>query len=75
MVMKAPMAGIPFQLYITAEDAVIVDVLIQVMEGKEHIITFLNRHHIDTKTRYSCYVYLCSMLVPNYGIICYLVLV
>jgi hypothetical protein len=77
-VMKAPMAGIPFWLYIAAEDAAIGAVLTQVMEGKEHIITYLSRCLIDTEIRYSCiesYVYLCSMLVPNYGIICYLALV
>jgi hypothetical protein len=52
LVMKAPMAGIPFQLYIAAEDAVIGAVLTQIMEGKEHIITYLSRCLIDTKTRY-----------------------
>jgi hypothetical protein len=40
--MKAPMTGILFRLYITAEDAVIGAVLTQVMEGKEHIITYLS---------------------------------
>jgi hypothetical protein len=77
-VMKAPMAGIPFWLCIAAKDAAIGAVLTQVMEGKEHIITYLSRCLIDTERRYSfieSYVYLCSMLVPNYGIICYLALV
>jgi hypothetical protein len=41
LVMKAPIAGIPFRLYITTEDAVIGFVLTQVMDGKEHIITYL----------------------------------
>jgi hypothetical protein len=40
--MKEPMAGIPFRLYIADEDAVIRVVLTQVMEGKEHIITYLS---------------------------------
>jgi hypothetical protein len=74
-VMKAPMAGIPFWLYITTEDAVIGAVLTQVTEGEEHIITYLSWCRIDAKTRYSLlksYVYLCSTLVPNYDIICYL---
>jgi hypothetical protein len=77
-VMKAPMAGILFKLYIAVEDGVIGAVLTQVMEGKEHIITYLSWRLIDAKTRYfllkSC-GYLCSMLVPNYDIICYLALV
>jgi hypothetical protein len=38
-VMKAPIAGIPFRLYITVEDAMIGVVLMQVRDGKEHIIT------------------------------------
>jgi hypothetical protein len=52
-VMKAPMAEIPFRLYIAVEDAVIGAVLTQVMDGKEHIITYLSRRLIDTETRYS----------------------
>jgi hypothetical protein len=76
--MKAPTAETPFRLYNVAEDAVIGAVLTEVMEGKEHIITYLSRRLIDTEIRYfllkSC-VYFCSMVVPNYDIICYLVLV
>jgi hypothetical protein len=37
--MKAYMAGIPFRLYFIDENDVIGDVLTQVTEGKEHIIT------------------------------------
>jgi hypothetical protein len=43
-VMKAPKVGIPFWLYIIAEDSVIGVVLTQVMDGKEHIITYLSQH-------------------------------
>jgi hypothetical protein len=39
-VMKAPMAGILFRLYIAAEDAVIGAVLMQVTESKEYTITY-----------------------------------
>jgi hypothetical protein len=52
-VMKAPMVGIPFRLYITAEDVVIRAVLMQITEGKEHIITYLSRHLINAETKYS----------------------
>jgi hypothetical protein len=41
-VMKAPMAGTPFRLYIAAEDETIGATLMQVMEGKKHIITYLS---------------------------------
>jgi ribonuclease HI len=60
--MKAPMAGILFQLYIAAEDAVIRVVLMQVTEGKEHIITYLSRCIIDAETRYSFIEKLCLSL-------------
>jgi hypothetical protein len=52
-VMKAPIVGIPFWLYIVADDAIIGVVSTQVMDGKEHIITYLSRCLIDIKTRYS----------------------
>jgi hypothetical protein len=58
-VMKAPMVGIPFRLYIAAEAAVIGVVLMQLTEGKEHIITYLSRCLIDAKTRYSFIERLC----------------
>jgi hypothetical protein len=63
LVMKAPMAGIPFRLYIAAEDAVIGAVLTQVTEGKEHIITYLSRHLINAETRYSFIEKLCLSLL------------
>jgi hypothetical protein len=37
-------------------------VLMQVMEGKEHIITYLIRHLIDVETRYSFIEKLCLSL-------------
>jgi hypothetical protein len=61
-VMKAPMAGIPFRLYIAAEDSVIRAVLTQVTNGKEHVITYLSRRLIDAETRYSFIKKLCLSL-------------
>jgi hypothetical protein len=60
--MKASMAGIPFWLCITTEDVVIVTVLIQIIEGKEYIITYLSWHLIDAETRYSFIEKLCLFL-------------
>jgi hypothetical protein len=60
--MKAPKAGIPFPLYIAAEDSVIGDVLTQVVDGKEHIITYLSHRLHDAKTRYSFIEKLCLSL-------------
>jgi hypothetical protein len=68
----------PFRLYITAKNCVIAAVLTQVTDGKEHIITYLRRCLINAETRYlfiEIYVYPCFMLVPNYDITFYLVLV
>jgi hypothetical protein len=61
-VIKAPMAGILFRLYIAAEDVVIGAVLTQVTEGKEHIITYLSHRLIDSETRYSFIEKLCLSL-------------
>jgi hypothetical protein len=61
-VMKAPMVGIPFWLYIATKDIVIGAILTQVMEGKEHIITYLSWRIIDAETRYSFIEKLCLSL-------------
>jgi hypothetical protein len=61
-VMKAPMARISFRLYIAAEDPVIGAILTQVMEGKEHIITYLSWRLIDAEIRYSFIEKLCLSL-------------
>ena len=41
-VLKAPRRGIPFRLYVAAEDKVIGAVLTQETEGKEYIVTYLS---------------------------------
>jgi hypothetical protein len=61
-VMKAHMTGISFRLYITTKDAVIGAILTQIMEGKEHIITYLSWSLIDVETRYSFIEKLCLSL-------------
>jgi hypothetical protein len=60
--MKAPMVRILFRLYIIVEDVVIGAVLTQIIEGKEHIITYLSRCLIDAETRYSFIEMLCLSL-------------
>jgi hypothetical protein len=62
LVMKAPKARILFWLYIATEDSVIGDVLTQVMNGKEHIITYLSRRLIDIEILYSFIEKLCLSL-------------
>jgi hypothetical protein len=51
-VIKASKVGIPFWLYIAAEDSVIRIVLMQVTDGKEHILTYLSQCLIDAEIRY-----------------------
>jgi hypothetical protein len=49
-------------MYIAVEDVVIGVVLMQVMEGKEHIITCLSLRLINAETRYSFIEKLCLSL-------------
>jgi hypothetical protein len=65
--MKAPMAEIPFWLYIATEDVVIGAVLTQIIEGKEHIITYLSRCLINAESRYSFIEKLCLSLFYAYS--------
>ena len=60
--LKAPRRGVPFRLYVAAEDKIIGAVLTQETEGKEYIITYLSRRLIDTETRYTFIEKLCLSL-------------
>ena len=48
--LKAPRRGVPFRLYVAAEDKIIVAVLTQETEDKEYVITYISRRLIDTET-------------------------
>jgi len=61
-VLKAPRRGVPFRLYVAAEDKIIGAVLTQETEGKEYIITYLSRRLIDAETRYIFIEKLCLSL-------------
>jgi hypothetical protein len=50
-VLRAPKSGEPFQLYITAQEDVIGDVLMQEFGAKDHIITYVSRRLLGAKTR------------------------
>jgi hypothetical protein len=50
---------VPFRLYIADEDKVIGAVLTQEIEGKEHVVTYLNRRLVDAETRYTFIEKLC----------------
>jgi hypothetical protein len=58
-VLKAPQSGVPFRLYVAAENDVIRAVLTQEAEGKEHIITYVSRRLLDAETRYQFIEKLC----------------
>jgi len=60
--LKAPRRGVPFRLYVVAEDKVIGAVLTQETEDKEYIITYISRQLIDAETRYTFIEKLCLSL-------------
>ena len=61
-VLKAPRRGVPFRLYVAAEDKIIVAVLTQETEDKEYVITYISRRLIDAETRYTLTEKLCLSL-------------
>ena len=61
-VLKAPKRGIPFRLYVAAEDKVIGAVLTQETEGKEYVFTYVSRRFVDAETRYTFIEKLCLSL-------------
>ena len=61
-VLKASRRGVPFKLYIAAEDKVIGVVLTQKTEGKEYVVTYIGRRFIDAETRYIFIEKLCLSL-------------
>ena len=60
--LKAPRRGVPFRLYVAAEDKIIVAVLTQETEDKEYVITYISRRLIDAETRYTFTEKLCLSL-------------
>ena len=56
-----PQKGVPFKLYISADEKSIRSVLIQEFEGKERAIFYLSRGLLDAETRYTSMekLYLC----------------
>ena len=73
-VLVPPQKYKPFKLYLSADERAIGSALIQVFEGKEHVIYFISRRLLDAETRIlllkSC-VFAYTFLVPSLGIICY----
>ena len=61
-VLMASRRGVPFRLYVAAEDKVIGAVLTQETERKEYIITYLSQRLIDAETRYTFIEKLCLSL-------------
>jgi hypothetical protein len=60
--LKAPQVGVPFRLYIVAEDKVIGVVLTQETGGKDHVVTYLSRRLVDAETMYTFIEKLCLCL-------------
>ena len=53
LVLRAPRRGVPFKLYIAAEEKIIGVVLTQEDEGKEYVIAYLGHRLLDPDTRYA----------------------
>jgi hypothetical protein len=60
-VLMPPQKGVPFKLYMSADEKSIRSVLIQEFEGKERAIFYLSRGLLDAETRYTSMekLYLC----------------
>jgi hypothetical protein len=61
-VLQAPRSGVPFWLYIAAEQSVIGDVLTQETDVKEYVVAYESRRLMDVETRYSFIEKLCLSL-------------
>ena len=61
-VLKACRRGVPFRLYVDAEDKVFGTILTQETEDKEYVITYISRRLIDAETRYTLTEKLCLSL-------------
>jgi len=66
-VLHAPKRGVPFKLYIVAEEKIIGAVLTQEDEGKEYVIAYLGRRLLDPETRYAHIEKLCLSLYFAYA--------
>jgi hypothetical protein len=62
LVLKAQQVGVPFRLYIAAEDKYIGVVLTQETEGKDHVVTYLSQRLVDAEIRYTFVEKLCLCL-------------
>jgi hypothetical protein len=62
LVLCAPRRGVPFKLYIAAEEKIIGVVLTQEDKDKEYVISYLGRRLLDPETRYAHIEKLCLSL-------------
>jgi hypothetical protein len=61
-VLRAPKAGNPFNMYITAQERVIGDVLLQEEDGKDFLVAYVSRRLLDVETWYVFMEKLCLSL-------------
>jgi ribonuclease HI len=61
-VLKASKAGVPFRLYIAAQEMEFGAVLIQEHNGKESVVAYLSHHLLDSESRYAFIEKLCLSL-------------
>jgi hypothetical protein len=61
-VLVPPQQDMPFYIYLSVGDTSITSVVVQVYDGKEKVVFYLNRRMLDTKTRYHKIEKLCLCL-------------
>jgi hypothetical protein len=61
-VLVPPQQGKPFHVYLSVGGASIASVIVQVHDGKERVVFYLNRRMLDAETRYSEIEKLCLCL-------------
>jgi hypothetical protein len=61
-VLQVPKTGVPFRLYIAAEQSVIGSILTQETDGKEYVVAYESRRLLDAETRYTSIEKLCLSL-------------
>ena len=60
--MAPPHLDLPFIVYLSADGVSIGSVLVQEVDGKEHVVYYLSRRLLDAETRYSEMEHLCLCL-------------
>jgi hypothetical protein len=73
-VLVPPRQGKPFHVYLSVGDTSIASVIVQVHDGKERVVFYLNRRMLDAETRYPEIEKLCLCLFFTCTKLCHILL-